>query len=102
LYHAAPNIQDECLQTLREFKNNSEKYAICSVIAAGTFGIVHLNLSNSTMSSFNVADIQNLYFTIEEVRKLFHEFVQDHHITINDAIVEDIWAKLNGCVNLLN
>jgi hypothetical protein len=26
----------------------------------------------------------------------------DHHITIDDAVVEDIWAKSNGCVTLLN
>ena len=75
-------------------------YAICSVIAAGTFGIMNLNLLRSTISPFN--RVQNLYFTVEEVRKLFYEFVQDHHITIDDAIVEDIWAKSNGCVTLLN
>jgi hypothetical protein len=78
-------------------------YAIRSVIAAGTFGVVYLNPSNSTISPFNVADhVQNPYFTIENVMKLFHEFAQDNHITIDDAVVEDIWAKSNGCVTQLN
>ena len=75
-------------------------YAIRSVIAAGTFGIVNLN---PAISPFKVADrVQSPYFTVEEVRKLFYEFAQDHSITIDDAVVEDIWAKSNGCVTLLN
>ena len=66
-------------------------YVIHSIIAAGTFGIVNLKLLNFKISLLNVTNcVQNLYFTIEEVRKLFYEFVQDHHITIYDAIVEDI------------
>jgi hypothetical protein len=78
-------------------------YAIRSVIAAGTFGIVHLNPSKSSIAPFNIAvRVQNPNFTVEEVRKLFYEFAQDHHITIDDAVVEDIWAKSNGCVTLLN
>jgi hypothetical protein len=103
LHGAEPNIQDECLWAFQKIKNNNEMYAICTVIAAGTFDIVYLNPLNSTISPFNVTNhVQNPYFSIKEVMKLFHEFAQDHHITIDDAIVEDIWAKLNGCVTLLN
>jgi hypothetical protein len=103
LYDVQPYIQDECLRAFREIRNNNEMYAIRSIIAAGTFGIMNLSPSKSTISPFNVADpIQNPYFTVEEVRKLFYEFAQDHYITIDDAVVEDIWAKLNGCVTLLN
>ena len=78
-------------------------YAICSIITAGTFGIVNLHPLNFTISLFSVVDcVKNLYFTVEQVKKLFDEFVQDNHITIDDTIVEDTWAKLNGCVALLN
>ena len=100
LYDAQPNIRDEFLRTFREIRNNNEMCAIRRVIAAGTFGIVNLNPLRSTISPFN--RVQNPYFTVEEVRKLFYEFAQDHHITIDDAIVEDIWVKLNGCITLLN
>ena len=76
-------------------------YAIRSVIAAGTLDIVNLKPSDSTFSPFT-SHIQNPHFTVEEVRKLFYEFAQDRHITIDDAVVEDIWAQSNGCVTLLN
>ena len=104
LYDALLDIRDECLQALREIRNNNGKYVIHSVIAVGTFGIVNLDpLKPAIISPFNVSDhVQNLYFTIEGVRKLFYEFVQDHKITIEDAVVEDILAKLNGCITLFN
>ena len=61
------------------------------IIAAGTFSIMNLNPSNPRISPFNVADcVQNPYFTVEEVKTLFYEFVQDHCIMIDNAIVEDI------------
>lgn len=103
LYNAPTCIRDAWLRVFRVIRNNNEIYAIHSVIGAGTFDIVNLNPSNSTISPFNVADcIQNPYFTVEEVRKLFYEFAQGLHITIDDTVVEDIWAKSNGCVTLLN
>ena len=103
LYDAQPYIRDDCLRAFREIRNNNEMHAIRSVIAAGTFGIANLNTLNSTISPFNVANhVRNPYFTVEDVRKLFDEFAQDHHITIAGAVVEDIWAKSNGCVTLLN
>jgi len=95
LYDAQPYIREEFLQTFREIRNNDKMYVIRSVIAAGTFG--NLRQSNSTISPFNVAvSIQNPYFTVEDVRKLFYEFAQDQYITIDDAVVEDIWIKSNG------
>ena len=103
LYIAEQDVRDDFLRAFRVIRNNKKTYAIRSVIAAGTFGIVKLNPSNSAISPFNVADrIPNPYFTVDEVRKLFYEFAQDRRITIDDAVVEDIWAQSNGCVTLLN
>jgi hypothetical protein len=102
LYKAKPSIRDECLRTFHEIINNNGMYAIRSIIAAGTFSIMKLQPSDSMISPFNVADhVQNPSFTIEDVRKLFRDFAQDHCITIDDAVVKDIWAKSNGCVTLL-
>ena len=47
-----------------------------------SFGISPFNIKNNVENSS--------YFTLEDVRKLFHEFAQDQHITIDDAVMEDI------------
>ncbi|KIM39967.1 hypothetical protein M413DRAFT_446873 [Hebeloma cylindrosporum] len=96
LYDAQPAVQDECLQAFCDIQN-SNNVPIRSVIAAGTLSVLHLNPRGSTVSPFNVANhIQTPYFTVEEVKKLFDEFAHDYHITIDDAVVQDIWAKSNG------
>ena len=96
LYHAEPEIRDDCLRSFREMRNNSEAYAIRRIIGAGTFGIVYLNPSTFVFSPLNIAShVKNPYFSLKE---LFHMFALDNHITIDDAVVEDIWAKSNGCV----
>ena len=77
-------------------------YAIKSVIAAGTFSILRLNPSDTSISLFNILDsINTPYFTEEEMRELFNEFEKDYWITVEEAIVEDRWAKSNGCVTSL-
>jgi hypothetical protein len=101
LYHASPIIQDGCLQAFREIRSNQEPYAIHGIVAAGTSSILHLT-PTFTASPFNVADhIRNPYFSIDETRKLFLEFSQDNFIMIDDAVVEDVWVKSNGCVTQL-
>ncbi len=97
LHSASGAVRDDFLRTLRETRNNPEPYAIESIIAAGTFSILFLNPSQSSISPFNISDrIDNPYFTAEETRMLFDEFAQDHRITIEDAVVEDIWVRSNG------
>lgn len=52
---------------------------------------------------FNVADVIKCpYFTVDETRELFCEFAQDLSYLIDDAIVEDVWAKSNGSVAQLD
>ncbi len=102
LHSASEDIQDSFLRTLREIRNDARTYAIKSVIAAGTFSILRLKPSKSSVSPFNISDrIDNPYFTAKEAKKLFKEFAQDNRITIEHAVVEDIWARSNGCVYYL-
>src|ERR1700679_2622197 len=56
LCNATTYIRNECLRTFSEIRNNNTTYAICSVIAAGTFGIVNLHPPNSAISPFNVVN----------------------------------------------
>jgi hypothetical protein len=101
LHSASEEVRDEFLRTLRETRNNPDPYAIESIIAAGTSSILFLNPSRSSISPFNISDrIDNPYFTVKETRTLFGEFAQDHGIMIDDAVVEDIWIRSNGCFSI--
>jgi hypothetical protein len=40
--------------------------------------------------------MQTPYFVIEETQKLFKMFEQDYDITIESAVVMDIWEKSGG------
>jgi hypothetical protein len=56
-----------------------------------------------TTSPFNIADhVRNPYFSIDETRKLFLDFAQDNLITIDEAVIGDIWVKSNGCATQLH
>ena len=101
LHSASEEVRDQFLRTLRETRNNRELYAIESVIAAGTFNILLLNPSQSSISPFNITDrIDNPYFTVEQTRTLFHEFAHDQGIMIDEAVADDIWARSNGCFSI--
>jgi hypothetical protein len=94
---APSEIKDNFLYTLREVRHNKRESAITSVIAAGTFSIMHLNTTNPLLSSFNVADtIQIPYFSLDETRQLFNMFQQDQGIAIESAVVNDIWEISSG------
>ncbi len=97
LYQYEDDVRDDCLMAFLELWHHREGHAIQCLIAAGTFSIVHLNLSRN--SPFNVANfLQSPYFTIDETRKLFREFAEDLGFSIDSALVEDVWAKSNGLV----
>src|ERR1700722_882712 len=100
LYKARNSTRDEVLRAIRGIKQNLNTYTISSIIAAGTFSIVHLNPTPlENISPFNVSDaIQSPNFSREETERLFNEFARDKGITIDDEVVSDIWDKSNGCV----
>ena len=88
---------------LSEDSNKIAKTAVQCIIAAGIFNIVYLDPTNSGVPPFNVADVIKCpYFTVDETRELFCEFAQDLSYLIDDAIVEDVWAKSNGSVAQLD
>lgn len=63
-------------------------YSIHSIITARNFGILNFHLLNTTISLFKIANcVQIQYFTFEQVRKLFCEFVHGHHTLIEDAVI---------------
>jgi hypothetical protein len=97
LYGFPDDFRDDFLRCLRDLKQDDHQYGIHGVIAAGTFSILHLNPTISHSSPFNIADmVQNPYFSLEETRALFHQFRQDNDCKVEDAVVDDIWAKSNG------
>jgi hypothetical protein len=97
LCQAEEHVRDDCLQVFRGLRQNS---AIQSIIAAGTWGIFE---RPSRLSPFNIGDlVQCPYFTLDETRELFCEFAQDLGFSIDDAIIEDVWAKSNGLVAQLD
>jgi hypothetical protein len=96
LNDAPDNILKECLGALRTFKHNRRKYAVHSLIAAGTYSILDFSTSSS-VSPFNVADVvESPYFTLTDVENLFHDFAKNIGFTIDDDIAGDIWAQSNG------
>jgi hypothetical protein len=100
LYRAPEDVKDECLRALREIRNNSEEYAISSILAAGTFSVVHLNPKDSKLSPFNIVSghVQSPYFTLEETRILFREFATDNLIEVEDDVIQDVWERSSGSV----
>jgi hypothetical protein len=99
LFRAKPAIRDDFLRALREVRNNNTFYAIRSVIAAGTFSILHLNPTNYSVSPFNVADhVFNPNFTMEETLTLFQEFARDKKLIFEEDVIRDVWFQSNGCV----
>ena len=100
LYRAPPEVRDECLRAFRDVRNNNSEYAISSIVAAGTFSVVHFGTKNRNhLSPFNVFNhIQNPYFTLEETTILFRDFALDNSITIEDDVILDVGTKSNGRV----
>ena len=97
LYKSGDAVRDDFLSAIRELKHNSRYHAVQCVIAAGTLNIFLLNPTDAP--PFNIAEsAQCPYFTIDETKKLFHEFASDSNISIDDDILDDIWAKSNGLV----
>ena len=99
LYEADDILKDEFLLALRVVRDSAADSAIQTMIAAGTFGILHLTTSKTSYSSFNVSHhFHNPNFTEDETSKLFQQFANDNKIILDQKIVKDIWLKSNGYV----
>ena len=102
LYDADEQIRSSCLQTFRGIKNWKENHAFWSMVAIGTFGIIHLESEKTSTSPFNIRDpFLNPNFTLQQVQFLFNEFARDYKLTIDPEIIEDIYKRSNGYVKLI-
>ena len=95
---AESKVCSEVLDIFRGIRNTTDIFAIHSVVAIGTFSILHIDSSSST-SPFNIKEpFQNPNLTLNQVQKLYEQFAADSKITIDPEVVEDIYAQTNGYV----
>jgi hypothetical protein len=98
LYDAADDVCDSFLTTFRSIKS-CDDFNILAVVVIGTFSILQLDTHKQHTSPFNVKEpIKNQSLGLEHVRELFDEFKQDRELSIDAAIVEDIYTLTNGYV----
>ena len=103
LYHTSHSVRNQCLRTFRAIRNSDGRYAIHSIVFCGTFSILRLSATETSIAPFNVAEnVQSPYFTMQQTQQLFREFQQDKCITIDTTVVDDVWFKSNGCVFQFN
>ncbi|CAG8459020.1 4837_t:CDS:2 [Cetraspora pellucida] len=102
LYSATDDVRSSCLNTFRGIKTKKDNYAIKSIFAIGPFSILHLNSNNFTASPFNVNEpFQNPNFTKDQVKFLYKEFADEHNLTIDQEVIEDIYTQTNGHAGLV-
>ncbi|CAI2195461.1 5561_t:CDS:2, partial [Funneliformis geosporum] len=106
LFEADAQIRSEVLNVFRGIRN-SIAFTIHSIVAIGTFSILHIDSdidseSTSPLSPFNIKEaIQNRYFILEQVESLFNQFAEDLKISIDKEIIEDIYTLTNGHAGLV-
>ena len=92
------DIKSSCLGTISAMKYLRSYFAILSSVVIGPFNIVYLN---SDTISFNITEpIRNPNFTLKQVQTVYKEFEDDFKLTINPRIIEDIYNRTNGYVNM--
>jgi hypothetical protein len=97
--NTSEEAHNACLEVIRSFKNNRNKYVVKSVISIGTFGILALNQKNPKLSPFNVADgLAGDGLTKEQVEALYAEFANDRGVQIDSQVVENIFILTSGYV----
>ena len=109
IFRAAPGIKDSFLRTLRGIRHKSHESAVTSVIAAGTFSIMRLTTTDSSLSPFNISSsVQTPYLAYNTFRGLvtslraervreavqlyrtrFAGFLEDVNISGSDEVLAD-------------
>src|SRR5207245_682178 len=77
LHLVKDEIREQFLETLRTIRRDNQAYAIHSIVACGTLGILPFNSTsqNINMSPFNAAEsLLNPYLTLPQTYRLFDEF----------------------------
>jgi hypothetical protein len=101
LYNAMPEVRNSVLNNFRTIRHAIENQtsSIHTVVAVGTFGILHLNVDHVYDSPFNVWDpVQNPDLTEKQVHQLFEEFAGDRQVTICPDVIKDVYWQTNGYV----
>jgi hypothetical protein len=94
------DIKSSFLETIRAIKNESDNYALLSLVAIGPFSILHLNSDRIPTTPFDVV-FRNPKFTLKQVQTVYKEFENDFKLTIDPEIIEDIYNRTNGYVKLI-
>ncbi|CAG8587858.1 3003_t:CDS:2 [Funneliformis caledonium] len=96
------NIVMETLDDIMEFLSNlhviktGPSNVIKSVIGIDTFSILDLNVSDRSLSPFNINyAFANPNFTNEQVKLIFKDFMNDREL---NRIVDDIYTSMKGYV----
>jgi len=101
LYEADQAVVTSCLETFRGIKNSKYNYAIQSIVAIGTFSILHLKSERTSTSPFNVNEpYQNPNFTFDQVKTLYKAFGDEYNFTIDPEIIKDIYTRTSGYVKI--
>ncbi|PKC55716.1 hypothetical protein RhiirA1_502660 [Rhizophagus irregularis] len=102
LYEADQAVVTSCLETFRGIKNSKYNYAIQSIVAIGTFSILHLKSERTSTSPFNVNEpYQNPNFTFDQVKTLYKAFGDEYNFTIDPEIIKDIYTRTSGHAGLV-
>jgi hypothetical protein len=89
LHLKAPStVQDSVLGTFRGVKEMKKNTRLRAMIGVGAFGVMEL------ISPFNA--IQLKWFTEDEVRSLFADYMEAHQVIVDLRIVTDIFEQTRG------
>ncbi|KAI1314589.1 hypothetical protein EDD11_001972 [Mortierella claussenii] len=105
LQDSATEVCSSMLGVIRSIRNEPryEIHAVLSVVFIGTYAILQLNQTNQALSPFNFSDsFRNTSLSRGQVRDLYRELAEDHAISMDDNVIEDIFVKTNGHAGLVN
>ncbi|RIA93569.1 hypothetical protein C1645_843109 [Glomus cerebriforme] len=103
LYNVSNEIRDDCLNTFQCIKSSIHDFAICSIVAIGTFNIQYLKTTNKRISPFSIREsFNNPNFSKQQIQALFNDFTQEKAITMDKEIIDDIYLQTNGHPGLVS
>ncbi|CAG8624979.1 5094_t:CDS:2, partial [Paraglomus occultum] len=84
------------LSTIRGIRND-RKTVIHSINTIGTFAILELDQTRPSLSPFNATEnFDGVSLAKEQVYDLYNDYSKEHKITIEPAVIEDIYDLTSG------
>jgi hypothetical protein len=106
LLGANPAVKDDFLNFLRGLKHEKR---VKAVVGIGSYEVLRLGApeladgddparaSTALRSPFNVSDgFGEQHFLLEEVKAVVNEYVAEHHVTLPESFVEDLYGSTHG------